>query len=89
MEVIDTATAEAVRRDAAEGRKIEAAVDDAVDTGKITPARRKHWVELIAADPGTAEVLAAVPNETAVPMSEVGHSADNSDLAEPAPWFYA
>jgi hypothetical protein len=98
MEVIDTATAEALRRDAAEGRKIaaaaarakvEAAVDDAVDKGKITPARRKHWVELIAADPGMAEVLATVPNETAVPISEVGHSADNSDLAEPAPWFYA
>ena len=27
-----------------------------------------------------ADVLAAIPNETAVPMSEVGHSADNSDV---------
>lgn len=45
-EVIDTATAEALRRDAAEGRKIATAaarakVEAAVDKGKITPARRK------------------------------------------------
>lgn len=97
MEVIDKDTADALRRDAQEGRKIaaaaarakvEAAVDDAVNKGKITPARRKHWVSLIEADPAMADILAKYPNEMAVPMSEVGHSADNSDLAEPAAWFY-
>jgi hypothetical protein len=98
MEVIDTATADAMRREAAEGRKIaaaaaqakvEAAVDDAVDKGKITLARRKHWVTLIAADPEMAQVLASYPNELAVPMSEAGHSADNTgDLADAAEWFY-
>jgi hypothetical protein len=98
LEVLDTDTAAALRRDAAEGRKIaaaaakakvEASVDDAVDKGKITPSRRQHWVSLIEADPGMADVLAAVPNETAVPMSEVGHSADTSgDLADAAEWFY-
>jgi hypothetical protein len=100
LEVIDTDTAAALRRDAAEGRKIaaaaakakvevEAAVSDAVDKGKITPARRNHWVTLIDADPGMAEVLAAVPAQTAVPLSEVGHATDNTgDLAEAAPWFY-
>ncbi|WP_318263132.1 hypothetical protein [Mycolicibacterium goodii] len=68
---------------------VEAAVDEAVTKGKITPARRKHWVELITADPGMADVLAAVPAETAVPMSEVGHAADtaNGDRAESG-WFY-
>lgn len=98
MEVLDKDTAAALRRDAAEGRKIaaaaarakvEAAVDDAVNKGKITPARRKHWVTLIEADPGMADVLARTPDETAVPISEIGHSADNgSDLAQPAGWFY-
>lgn len=98
LEVVDTDTANALRRDAAEGRKIaaaaakakvEAAVDDAVNNGKITPGRRKHWVSLIEADPGMADVLAAVPNETAVPLSEVGHAADTSrDLAEAGQWFY-
>ena len=46
LEVIDTDTADALRRDAAEGRKIaaaaartkvEAAVDDAISHGRITP----------------------------------------------------
>lgn len=97
LDVVDTDTLTALKADAAEGRrvaadaakaKVEAAVSDAVDKGKITPARRKHWVELITADPGMADVLAAVPNETAVPMSEVGHSADNTgDPAEPG-WFW-
>ncbi|MFB1299007.1 hypothetical protein ACAG24_026230 [Mycobacterium sp. pW049] len=97
MEVIDTATADALRRDAAEGRKIaaaaarakvEASVDDAIDKGKIMASRRKHWVTLIEADPGMADVLAATPNETAVPLSQIGHAADNADLAQPAGWFY-
>ena len=85
--MLDNDTAAALRRDAAEGRKIktaaakakvEASVDDAVDKGKITPSRRKHWVTLIEADPGMADVLAAVPNETAVPLIEVGHGTDGS-----------
>lgn len=98
LEVLDNETVAALRRDAAEGRKIaaaaakakvEASVDDAVTKGKITPSRRKHWVSLIEADPGMADVLAAVPIETAVPMTEVGHSADNAgDTAEAAAWFY-
>ncbi|WP_224097756.1 hypothetical protein [Mycobacterium avium] len=99
LEVLDTDTAAALRRDAAEGRKIaaaaakakvEAAVAHAVDKGKITPARRKHWVNLIEADPGMADVLAAVPAETAVPLTEVGHAADDGteDLAERGGWFY-
>lgn len=103
LEVIDADTAAALRHDAAEGRKIaaaaaaaaaaararvEASVGDAVTKGKITPARRKHWVSLIEADPGMADVLAAVPNETAVPLSEVGHSADNTDDRAESGWFY-
>lgn len=98
LEVIDTATAEALRHDAAEGRKmaaaaaqqrIEASVEDAVRKGKITPARRKHWVTLITADPGMAEVLASVPNETAAPMTEAGHSMNpdpGDNLADVDAW---
>jgi hypothetical protein len=41
---------------------------------------------LVEADPGMADVLAAVP---AVPMSEVGHAADDTgDHVEGAGWFY-
>jgi hypothetical protein len=96
-EVLDKETAAALRRDAQEGRKIaaaaakqriEASVDDAISKGKITPGRRKHWVSLIEADPGMEQVLTSVPDECAVALSEIGHSADNADLAEAAAWFY-
>jgi hypothetical protein len=99
MEVVDIESLAALRADAQEGRqiaaaaakaKVEAAVEDAVNKGKITPGRRKAWVQLIEADPGMADVLAAVPPETAVSLNEIGHSADNTgDLYEPAPWFYS
>lgn len=98
LELLDADSLAALKRDAQEGRrvaaaaakaKVEAAVDDAVNRGKITAARRKHWVSLIEADPGMADVLAGVPDETAVPLSEVGHSADTSrDTADTGGWFY-
>jgi hypothetical protein len=75
---------------AAEQAKTAAAVDDAIRKGKITAGRRKHWVSLIAADPGMADVLASVPDETAVPLSEIGHGVDSEDssaLAQTAEWF--
>jgi hypothetical protein len=43
-------------------------------------------VTLIKARPGMAEVLASVPNETAVPMTEIGHSVDPA--ADKPAWFY-
>lgn len=99
LEVVDSQTLTALRHDAQQGRamaaaaktqKIEATVDDAINKGKITPARRKHWVTLIEADPGMADVLASVPNETAVPMTEVGHSTEpaDRDRDKQPPWFY-
>lgn len=100
MELIDEATVATLRADAATGRqmaaaaaaaKVEATVDDAIAHGKITVPRRKHWVDLITADPAMADVLASVPNETAVPLTEAGHSADKvaatGDPAESG-WFY-
>jgi hypothetical protein len=99
LEVVDASTLQLLQRDAAEGRtlkasverqRIEVAVDDAISKGKITAARRKHWVSLIGADPGMADVLAGVPNETAVPMTEIGHGVDNEsgELAQTAEWFH-
>jgi Mu-like prophage I protein len=98
MEVIDTATADALRRDAAEGRrvaaaaaaaKVEAAINDAINTGRITPGRRTHWLTLCANDEAMIEHLASIAPGTAVPLAEVGHAADTSaDLAKPAGWFY-
>lgn len=86
FDVIEAASLESLRREATEGRQlkaaverqgIETAVDDAILKGKITAGRRKHWVTLLGADPGMAEVLAAVPDETAVALTEVGHGVDS------------
>ncbi|ORW27545.1 hypothetical protein AWB91_27220 [Mycobacterium paraense] len=98
LELLDADSLTALKRDAQEGRRIaaaaakaqvEATVDDAVNRGKITAARRKHWVSLFQADPGMADVLAAVPDETAVPLSEMGHSAyTDNDTAGAGQWFY-
>lgn len=88
LEAMDIATADALRAEAAEGRQIKATVarqriedtvTNAITKGKITPARKDHWVNLITADPGMAEVLNNVPDETAVPMNEIGHSVSNED----------
>lgn len=89
LELLDADSHEALKRDAAEGRrlkaaaakaKVEARVDDAIDKGKIAASRRKHWVELLSADPGMGEVLASIPDETAVPLSEIGHANAESDV---------
>jgi hypothetical protein len=69
---------------------VERAADNAVDRGKITASRRAHWVTLIENDAHMAEVSAGIPDEIAVPLSEVGHSADVSagNMAEAGQWFY-
>ena len=102
LDVVDHDTNEALKRDAAEGRrlkaaatqaKVEAAVDHAIGKGKITPGRRKHGVSLLSADPGMESVLGSIPNETAVPLSEIGHASAESDTQNLTPdqnptWFY-
>lgn len=99
FDLIDTDTLTTLRAEAAEVReikveaarqKVEAAVNDAIEKGKITPARKKHWISLITADPAMTEVLASVPNETAVPLTEIGHGVGNEDGSQPrdAGWFY-
>lgn len=98
LEAIDADSIAALRADAAEGRqlkvaaakeKIETTVAAAISKGKITPARRTHWVNLITADPGMADVLASVPDETAAPMTEIGHgqTGDDNYTTEAATWF--
>jgi hypothetical protein len=97
MELIDIATADALRRDAAEGRriaaaaakaKVEAAVEDAINTGRITPSSKQHWLTLCTNDDAMLERLASIAPGTAVALSEIGHAADNTDLVEPANWFW-
>ncbi|ORA24896.1 head maturation protease, ClpP-related [Mycobacterium aquaticum] len=67
---------------ALETQRISAAVDAAISLGKIPPARKDHFVALMRADEvGTTKLLADIPPETAVPMTELGHSLDPVALA--------
>lgn len=60
-------------------------VDDAIGKGKITPPRRQHFLALMTADPeGTTALLAGIPPETAVPMTEMGHALDAQASAQTA-----
>jgi hypothetical protein len=98
LEVLDNDTAAALRRDAQEGRRVvaaaakartEAVVDDAIRKGKIAGSRRKHWITIIEADPESATILASIADETAVPLTEVGHSEDAPANADGGgEWFY-
>ncbi|MHA7661847.1 hypothetical protein [Mycolicibacterium sp. HS_4_1] len=91
LEVIDPDTLTALRADATEGRQLKAAVErqrvedvvnSAVNRGAITLARKEHWVNLIAADPAMAAVLKNTPDETAVPLTAIGHSNEPQDGKE-------
>jgi hypothetical protein len=98
MDLVDHDTHESIKAAAAEGGRmpaarqqaIEAKVDDAVNRGKITVGRRKHWITLLQNDDTMADVLAGIADETAVPLTEVGHAADpnRDDLAEKTAGFY-
>nr|KZL97736.1 hypothetical protein AXX05_01975 [Tsukamurella tyrosinosolvens] len=95
LQVLDVDTYTQLKAQAAEGvqikaaaakAKIKASVDEAIDLGKITPARREHWERLIEADPGMSAVLASVAPNTAVPMTESGHSVQPLGEEDAADW---
>lgn len=96
LTVVDTDTLNTLHAAADEGRRIKAAaakaeiedkVTDAVHKGKITPARRKHWLALITADPAMADVLASVPDETAMSFTEIGYAGIPDELTDTPTWF--
>ncbi|NHI16857.1 head maturation protease, ClpP-related [Microbacterium excoecariae] len=78
--MIDEDQLAALRRDAADGREAReaqrtaervATVDAAVNTGRIPPARREHWLQQLEADPGAAETLNSLAAGT-VPLEAKG-----------------
>ena len=77
----DEVTAQAAAGKEARDRQVAGehakVVNDAIDRGKITGARRDHFLALMKADAeGTTKLLADLPDETAVPLSELGHSTE-------------
>ncbi|MFF3867360.1 head maturation protease, ClpP-related [Micromonospora sp. NPDC001898] len=69
----------------------EASVQAAVTDGRIPPARAEHWRSQLEADPGAADVLAAL-KPGLVPVNEIGYAGEDSKAsADPAAgddyWF--
>ena len=92
LTVIDPGTLAEMQRNSSLGAKahatmetqrISATVDAAISLGKIPPARREHFVALMRADEvGTTKLLADIPAETAVPMTELGHALNPQAMAD-------
>ncbi|MDI3331416.1 MAG: ATP-dependent Clp protease proteolytic subunit [Micrococcus sp.] len=79
---LDEETYQSLRADADAGRQArdqqigaerQATVQAAIDSGRIPPARREHWVNLLAADPGAEEVLNGLQPGT-VPLAPAGYT---------------
>lgn len=77
---VEATQLEQMRADAKAGREARdaqiaaaraATVDAAVADGRISPARRDHWVAALAADPGSAEILAGL-EKGLIPVDLVG-----------------
>ncbi len=90
---IDASVLEQLQGDARAGREAltnqaterrNAAISDAIRTGRITAAARDTWAARMAADEsGTVALLGTLAAGSAAPMAEVGHSdePENADEA--------
>ncbi len=86
LTVLDSEIAQRLTVDAAAGREARdrqqseddaKVVNTAIDKGKITPARREHFLAMMAADrEGTTVLLEQTLQESAVPLTELGHSTE-------------
>lgn len=86
LAVLDAEVAQRLTADAAAGREARdrqqreddaKVVDAAISKGKITPARREHFITLMASDrDGTTTLLEKTLQEAAVPLTEFGHSTE-------------
>lgn len=98
--VLDPASYDELKRNADRGvalaaaaktREATTAVDAAISAGKLPPARRQHWLNVIQADPAMAATLKAMPVVFTLAGAELGHSDPGlngpDDVTEPAAWF--
>lgn len=63
-------------------RRINTALDTAIERGKILPALRGKFEALMRSDErGTTQLLDAIPEQSAAPTAELGHALDPVALA--------
>ena len=88
--LVDETVLAELRADAQAGRQAReqqiaaeraAAVQAAVDDGRIAPARRDHWIAALAADPGAVEVLASLAKGT-VPLQPKGYTGGVDEASD-------
>ena len=88
--VLDEAQYNALRNDAAAGREArqhqlatdrENLVDAAVNDGRISPARREHWLNTLKADPGMADTLASL-EKGLVPLAAAGYTGGVDEASD-------
>lgn len=89
LAVFEAGAAERLVADAAAGREARdrqqaeddaRVVDAAISKGKITPARRDHFLASMKADrEGTTTLLEKTLQEASVPMTELGHATEPVD----------
>ena len=87
---VDADTYQQLQQDAQAGREAreqqlverrENLVDSAIQDGRIAPARRDHWLKSLAADPGSAEVLASLEKGT-VPLAPKGYTGGVDEASD-------
>lgn len=89
LEAMQAAGAElAAIRAERDAERREGLVEAAVNSGRISPARRDHWLAQLNADEeGMAPILAALP--PVIPLAEIGHSdgiEDSEDALYAKAW---
>lgn len=95
LTTIDPVALTALQAEAQEARTLKAAaaqqavsvvVETAIEKGKIPPARKQHWMNLITNDPELGKVLTSMP-EGVIPTTEIGHSVEPDEGSGDQPWF--
>lgn len=87
--LLDEGVVSGLRADAAAGREARdrqqdeddaKVVDTAISKGKITPARRDHFLASMKADrEGTTTLLEKTLQESAIPLTAIGHSTEPAE----------
>ncbi len=94
--LVDAAALEALKADAAAGRQArdrqesddrERAVDAAIASGRILPARRDAWLANLEQDPGALDTLASLPQ--IVPTTPLGSTGGVESSTEDDDALYA
>ncbi|MDI2019707.1 ATP-dependent Clp protease proteolytic subunit [Paenarthrobacter nicotinovorans] len=95
--VLDEVQYADLQADAAAGREARnqqlaadraAIVDSAVNDGRIPPARREHWINALAADPGIAETLAGLAPGL-VNLSPAGYTGGVDQASDEDDTYYS